>query len=138
MLMELERGIYNWTIRESNKNGFMCLWDDRQFNKIYTRKAISIYQNLEGNNKLVTFILDNKSKSDEGLNAYKISFMKPNELCPDKYTEIINKLKEKKKLFLRSVLQQVLIKLNVVNVVNVMYLLQQHKHVQVMKVLHSL
>jgi DNA-directed RNA polymerase subunit M/transcription elongation factor TFIIS len=105
ILMELERGIYNWTIREANKNGFMCLWDDRQFNKIYTRKAISIYQNLYGtlNTKLVAFIMDittinTLDNNDKGLNAYKISFMKPNELCPDKYTEIINKLKEKEKV----------------------------------------
>jgi DNA-directed RNA polymerase subunit M/transcription elongation factor TFIIS len=92
MLQNLERGIYNWTIREANKFGFTCLWEDRQFNKIYIRKSISIYQNLLDNQELHKFIME------EGDNAYNISFMTPNELCPDKYTDIITKLKEKEKV----------------------------------------
>jgi hypothetical protein len=96
LLRELERGIFNWTIKEADKNGFMCLWDDRQFNRIYTRKAISIYQNLcNENTRLVNFIQDPKSNGD---NAYQISYMTPNELYPEKYTEIMNKIKEKEKV----------------------------------------
>jgi len=99
ILNELERGIYNWTIREADKNGFMCLWDDRQFNRIYTRKAISIYQNLNSDNKkLINFVTNTTVTSNNEINAYNISFMTPNELCPEKYTEIINKLKEKEKV----------------------------------------
>jgi DNA-directed RNA polymerase subunit M/transcription elongation factor TFIIS len=103
ILREIERGIYNWTIKEADKNGFMCLWDDRQFLRIYTRKAISIYQNLKSDNKqLLTFIMDttinNTIGNNQGLNAYKISFMTPSELCPEKYTEILDKLKEKEKV----------------------------------------
>jgi len=103
ILREIERGIYNWTIKEADKNGFMCLWDDRQFIRIYTRKAISIYQNLKSDNKqLLTFIMDtttnNTVGNNQGLNAYKISFMTPSELCPEKYTEILDKLKEKEKV----------------------------------------
>jgi len=92
ILCELERGIYNWSIRVAEKNGFMCLWNDRQFDRIYTRKAISIYQNLSTNSKLLNFILENPN------NSYQISFMKPIELCPEKYEEILSKLKEKEKV----------------------------------------
>jgi DNA-directed RNA polymerase subunit M/transcription elongation factor TFIIS len=103
ILREIERGIYNWTIKEADKSGFMCLWDDRQFVRIYTRKAISIYQNLKSDNKeLITFVMDTTTNNTvgniQGLNAYKISFMSPSELCPEKYTEILNKLKEKEKV----------------------------------------
>ena len=92
ILQDLERGIYNWTIREANKIGFTCLWEDRQFNKIYARKGISIYQNLSDNVNLQKFIM-----TEDG-NAYKISFMTPNELCPEKYNDILLKLKEKEKV----------------------------------------
>lgn len=92
VLQELERGIYNWSIREADKKGFTCTWEDRHFIKVYTRKAISIYQNLSSDNtKLVKFAL-------EGDNAYKLSEMTPTELYPEKHAEIINKLKEKDKV----------------------------------------
>ena len=101
ILMELERGIFNWSVREGKKSGFMCLWDDRQFNKIYTRKGIAIYQNLVGSSKLVQSIMDctlHQINIENNMNAYNISFMTPSELCPEKYTDIINKLKEKEKV----------------------------------------
>ena len=92
VIYEIERGIYNWSIREADKKGFVCTWEDRHFIKIYTRKAISIYQNLSSDNtKLVKFTM-------EGDNGYKLSDMSPTELYPDKYTDIINKLKEKDKV----------------------------------------
>jgi DNA-directed RNA polymerase subunit M/transcription elongation factor TFIIS len=104
ILMQLERGIFNWSVREGKKSGFMCLWDDRQFNKIYTRKGIAIYQNLVSSSKLVSTIMDcslyqlNPDSIEKNINAYNISFMSPSQLCPDKYTDIINKLKEKEKV----------------------------------------
>jgi DNA-directed RNA polymerase subunit M/transcription elongation factor TFIIS len=92
VIRELERGVYNWTIREADKKGFMCYWEDRNFIKIYIRKAISIYQNLcSDNSKLVAFAL-------EGDNAYKLSEMTPTELNPEKHESIINKIKEKNKV----------------------------------------
>jgi DNA-directed RNA polymerase subunit M/transcription elongation factor TFIIS len=92
VLQELERGIYNWSIREADKKGFSCTWEDRHFIKIYIRKAISIYQNLSSDNtKLIKFAM-------EGDNAYKLSDMTPTELYPEKHAEIINKLKEKDKV----------------------------------------
>jgi DNA-directed RNA polymerase subunit M/transcription elongation factor TFIIS len=92
VLQELERGIYNWSIREADKKGFVCTWEDRNFIKIYIRKAISIYQNLSSDNtKLIKFAI-------EGDNAYKLSEMTPTELYPEKHAEIINKLKEKDKV----------------------------------------
>ena len=92
VLRELERGIYNWTIRECDKNGIMCSWEDQNFIKIYNRKAISIYQNLSSDNiKLKQFTLI-------GDNAYKLSEMKPTELYPEKYQEILEKVKEKEKV----------------------------------------
>ncbi len=104
ILMEIERGIFNWSVREGKKSGFMCLWDDRQFNKIYARKGITIYQNLIGSSKLVTLIMDtvlypiNPDSEVKNMNAYNISFMTPSQLCPEKYIDIINKLKEKEKV----------------------------------------
>jgi DNA-directed RNA polymerase subunit M/transcription elongation factor TFIIS len=92
IIYEIERGIYNWSIREADKKGFVSTWEDRHFIKIYTRKAISIYQNLLSDNpQLVKFTMD-------GDNGYKLSEMTPTELNPGKYVEIINKIKEKDKL----------------------------------------
>ena len=96
ILRELERGILNWTIFEADKLGFMCIWDDRHFNSIYNHKGISIYQNLTNNNSiLINSITDIKNN---GKNAYQMSFMKPEELFPEKYTEIINQMKQKEKV----------------------------------------
>ena len=96
ILRELERGILNWTINEANKFGFLCLWDDRHFNSIYNHKGISIYQNLTNNNTLlINSITDIKNN---GKNAYQISFMRPEEIFPEKYTEIINQMKQKEKV----------------------------------------
>jgi hypothetical protein len=70
----------------------MCSWEDHNFIKIYNRKAISIYQNLSSDNiKLNKFTLI-------GDNAYKLSEMKPTELYPEKYQEILEKVKEKEKV----------------------------------------
>jgi len=95
LLLNLERGIYNWTVRNGQQTGFLCLWDDRLFLRLYERKAISIYQNFSSdfNNHALQ-----KDLLSGALDSYKTSFMTSEELHPEYHNELREQIKKKEKV----------------------------------------
>uniref|UniRef100_A0A6C0E7N8 TFIIS-type domain-containing protein n=1 Tax=viral metagenome TaxID=1070528 RepID=A0A6C0E7N8_9ZZZZ len=95
LLLDLERGIYNWTIKNGQNTGFLCLWDDRLFSGLYERKAISIYQNFSpkfNNQALQRDLLNGK------IDPYQVSFMSSDDLHPEHHLELREQLKKKEKV----------------------------------------
>ena len=54
--INIEKGIYNYTIRYCDHKGVVKKWDNNMFKKLYLSKAVSVYSNLDpssyiGNNR---------------------------------------------------------------------------------------
>lgn len=96
---EIEKGIYNFTILESEKNNIPKRWDCNNFKNLYIQKSLSILGNLDNelyikNNELITLIKNKK------IIPYEIAFKKPEELYPSQWTKILEqKDKRNKELF---------------------------------------
>ena len=78
----LEKGIHNWAIKESNNKKVIKKWDNPFFVQIYLDHLRSIYTNLKQTN------LINMVHSGE-IKAQDIAFMTHQELCPEKWDELI-------------------------------------------------
>ena len=93
----IEKSIYNTTIREARSRNIERSWSSQDFKWLYKKNYIKVYSNIKLN-KNSDFVL---SKIKYGIwEPEKIISMKPQELYPDKWEEII--LKNNKKLELLS------------------------------------
>lgn len=78
----LEKGIHNWTIKESTNKKVIKKWDNPFFVQIYLNHLRSIYINLK-NEQLVQLIINGTIKPHE------IAFMTHQEMSPEKWEELI-------------------------------------------------
>jgi len=81
----LEKGIYNWTIKECNNRKIIKKWDNPYFIQIYIDHCRSIYINLTKNPYLIEQV-----KNDE-IKSHEIAFMTHQEIEPKRWEELINK-----------------------------------------------
>ena len=79
----LEIGIYNWTIKESEIRKVIKKWDNIYFINLYLDHLKSIYINLKNNQELINNIKLEKIKPQE------LAFMSHQEMCPEKWEELI-------------------------------------------------
>ena len=78
----LEKGIFNWAIKEATSRKVVKKWDNPYFVQLYTDKFRSVYLNLDSPD-----LLDQvKSKA---LKAHKIAFMTHQELNIKKWDPLI-------------------------------------------------
>ena len=77
----LEKGIYNYTIKESATRKVIRKWDNPQFVQLYIDRVRSIYLNL---NDDIVQQLHNKT-----LQPHKVAFMTHIELRPEKWEKLI-------------------------------------------------
>lgn len=80
----LEKGIYNYAIKESNNNKIIKKWDNPYFVQLYLDRLKSIFVNLK-NEKLL-----DKIKTDE-ITAQKLAFMTHQEMNEDIWKELLDK-----------------------------------------------
>lgn len=93
--LELEHHIFNYSIAEAIKREVMIKWEDRLFRSIYINKAIFIYANLQRNDQ--TYL---KKFKKSKLKIIDLIDLKREDICPEKWTDIINKnLKKEEVLF---------------------------------------
>ena len=78
----LEKGVYNWTLKECDTRRIIKQWENNEFVQIYIDHLRSIYINLKTKN-IINLITSGKHKS------YEIAFMSHQELCPEKWDEYI-------------------------------------------------
>ena len=90
--LNLEKGIYNFTLKEAEQRKVVKKWDSKHFVQIYLNHLRSIMNNLNKN------IVD--SINDGSVKPHIIAFMTHQELCPEKWTKLIEeKIKRDKNKF---------------------------------------
>jgi transcription elongation factor S-II len=78
----LEKGIYNWALKEATNRKVVKKWDNPFFVQIYLDHLRSIYINLK-NDKLIEQVVSGEIKS------HTIAFMTHHEMQPEKWAEMI-------------------------------------------------
>ncbi len=86
--VDLERGVYNWTIEYSNEHGIIKNWDNITFTEIYKNKCRSVFANLDkntyiGNKRLITRLEENEFLPRD------IPYMKPDNMFPERWRDIL-------------------------------------------------
>ena len=77
----LEKGIFNYTLKEADQRKIIKKWDNKHFVQIYLDRLRSIYKNL--NDNIIEQI------NNETIKAHVVAFMTHQELNPEKWTKLI-------------------------------------------------
>jgi len=78
----LEKGIYNFSLKEADSRKVVKKWDNKYFVRIYVDHFRSIYSNLKPD------IVD--QVKDGSITPQSVAFMTHQELAPDKWGELID------------------------------------------------
>lgn len=79
----LEKGIFNYALKEATNRKVVKKWDNPYFVQIYLDRLRSIYINLK-NPEILEQI------KSEAIQAHSVAFMTHQEMCPDKWKELID------------------------------------------------
>jgi DNA-directed RNA polymerase subunit M/transcription elongation factor TFIIS len=79
--INLEKGIFNYSLKQAKRLKIVKKWDNKQFVQIYLSHLRSIMKNLNKE------IIDNINKSV--YKPHQVAFMTHQELYPEKWTEMI-------------------------------------------------
>ena len=89
----LEKGIFNYALKEAANRKVVKKWDNQYFVQIYIDRLRSIYLNLK-NPEILEQI------KSEAVQAHSVAFMTHQEMRPDKWKELIeDKIKKDKNKF---------------------------------------
>jgi transcription elongation factor S-II len=86
----LEKGIFNYSLKEASIRKVVKKWDNIYFVQIYLDRLRSIYLNLKN-----PAILD--QIKNETIKAHSVAFMTHQEMRPDKWKELIEEKAKKDK-----------------------------------------
>jgi len=90
--LNLEKGIFNYTLKEADRRKIVKKWDNKHFVQIYIDHLRSIMTNLKG--EVLQHIKDGTTK------PHVVAFMTHQELCPEKWADLIEaKVKRDKNKF---------------------------------------
>jgi DNA-directed RNA polymerase subunit M/transcription elongation factor TFIIS len=79
--LNLEKGIFNYVIKEANQKKIVKKWDNKLFVQIYISHLRSIMYNLKD---------DILKQIEEGnIKPHQVAFMTHHELCPERWTKMI-------------------------------------------------
>lgn len=93
----IEKGVYNWTIRQSREKYIVRKWDNKYFVTIYLNQLKSVIENIKyGDGTFMKLILSGKIASKD------VGMMNHYEFCPTRWTSLIE-LKNKKSKNMNSV-----------------------------------
>ena len=90
--INLEKGIFNYALKEADQRKIVKKWDNKHFVQIYLDRLRSIYINLK-NPEILEQI------KSETIQAHTVAFMTHQEMRPDKWKELIEEkiIKDKNK-----------------------------------------
>jgi transcription elongation factor S-II len=90
--LNLEKGIFNYALKEAERRKIVKKWDNKHFVQIYIDHLRSIMTNLKGE------VLQNIK--DGNVKPHIVAFMTHQELCPEKWADLIEaKVKRDKNKF---------------------------------------
>jgi transcription elongation factor S-II len=79
--LNLEKGIFNYSLKEADQRKIVKKWDNKQFMQIYVDRLRSIMINLKG---------DILKEINEGtIKPHKVAFMTHQELSPERWASLI-------------------------------------------------
>ena len=84
LFINLEKGIYNFAIKEANQRKIVKKWENPKFVQIYTDRLRSIYLNLK-NEDLLNLLLSNE------ISPQQLAFMTHQELNPERWKLLIER-----------------------------------------------
>ena len=79
----LEKGIYNFCIKEAGERNIVKKWDNVHFTQLYLDRLRTVYINIQ-KCELKTKILEKKIK------AHEIAFMTHQEMAPEKWQQLMD------------------------------------------------
>lgn len=86
---DLEVGVFNWCLDESDKLKLQKNWKNPRFVSLYVDKARSILVNLDPNSYVQNKRLLNRLTDKEFL-PHDIPYMKPQNVFPEKWAELLD------------------------------------------------
>ncbi len=86
--INLEKGIFNYALKEAGNRKIVKKWDNQYFVQIYVDRLRSICNNLTQD--IINQI------NDETIKAHVVAFMTHQELCPEIWKELYIKIKHTK------------------------------------------
>lgn len=78
----LEKGIFNYALKEADQYKVVKKWDNKRFIQIYIDRLRSVYTNL--NSDIIAQI------NEESIKPHMVAFMTHQELCPKKWAPLID------------------------------------------------
>ena len=85
----LEKGIFNYTIKKAKDDKIIRKWNNSYFVQIYISKLHAIYLNLKTDSYIQNQFLLKRLKNKE-FPAHKLAFMSHQEMFPEKWKEMID------------------------------------------------
>ena len=85
-LINLERGIYNYAIKEAINNKVVKRWDNLNFINLYNNRLYTIFTNLTKNGSLLS-----KVREGEVEGSYLGEKMTHYEMCPERWEKLIER-----------------------------------------------
>ena len=88
----IEKGIFNWAVQHASKNNIVKKWSNPFFVRLYIDHLRSVYINLKKPDVSSAVISGN-------IQSQKIAFMTHQEICPDKWKQLVEdkKVRDKQK-----------------------------------------
>ena len=94
----IENSVYNYTINKSKKFNYLLSFDNELFRLTYKNKIMSLYVNMDINNKYIKNKTLIKKIHNNELNLNNIAFLPPHKIHPENWDLIIKRNKAKKEL----------------------------------------
>jgi len=86
---DLEIGIYNWCLDESDQLQIAKNWRNPRFVSLYEDKARSVILNLDPNSYVGNHRLIQRMKENE-FSPHEIAYMKPQNIFPEKWESVLD------------------------------------------------
>ena len=93
----IEKGIYNMTIRYADSKGMLKRWDNKHFYNIYIAKVASVYANLDTTSYVDNKRFLNRLKTGE-FKAHQIAGMEPLQVFPENWKSIYDEKEKRDKV----------------------------------------
>jgi transcription elongation factor S-II len=103
ILINLEKGIFNSTIKEAKGKKIVRKWDNNNFVNLYLNKYRSVWANINKDSHVHNEDLINKVNLGE-IPAYKIAFMNSREMYPEKWKILVDeKIKRDNNMYTENI-----------------------------------
>lgn len=101
-IKQIEKGIFNYTCKSSEKRKIVKKWENNSFKKIYLNKARSLYSNINPSSYINNKNLINKLNNNE-MKLNNLAFMTPQEIFPEHWKKMMDEKYNRDKYLYESV-----------------------------------